>query len=303
MDNDKKIIKIAKKYIKSIVISKTKRRINIVNDVNGNELIAREIAENKPLLVSRLGANEAMGVYEFIKKGNISKKTQERLETSAGVFPMNDSVMNEFAKIYIDSLKTVNILGLWGVRHEDYLVKKIMKPNTKFTYLRAIEPYYFSNPWSEFLKNKHVLVIHPFKETIEKQYRNKREAIFFDEKVLPQFQSISVIKAVQSIANNRTEFRSWIEAYNFMCAEINKVEFDIAIVGAGAYGLPLCAYIKSLNKQAIHMGGATQIFFGIKGKRWDTHSEISKFYNEQWVRADEIERPVNYLKVEGGSYW
>jgi hypothetical protein len=303
MDDDKKIIKIAKKMIKSSTICMTKGRLNIVNDVNGNGLIAREIIENKPFLVSRLGATEAIGAYEFIKKGNISKKNQERLETLSGVFPVNDSVMNEFAKIYIDSLKAVNILGLWGVRHEDYFVKNIVESNTKFTYLRAIEPYYFANPWSEYLKNKHVLVIHPFKDTIEKQYRNKREAIFIDEKVLPKFQSLFVIKAVQSIANSRTEFRSWIEAYNFMCDEINKVEFDIAIVGAGAYGLPLCAYIKSLSKQAIHMAGATQILFGIKGKRWDTHSEIAKLYNEQWVRADELERPFNYLEVEGGSYW
>jgi hypothetical protein len=51
------------------------------------------------------------------------------------------------------------------------------------------------------------------------------------------------------------------------------------------------------------MAGATQILFGIKGKRWDTHSEIAKLYNEQWVRADELERPFNYLEVEGGSYW
>ena len=33
---------------------------------------------------------------------------------------------------------------------------------------------------------------------------------------------------------------------------------------------------------AVQMSGATQLLFGIKGKRWDTHPIISKLYNEAW---------------------
>ena len=88
-----------------------------------------------------------------------------------------------------------------------------------------------------------------------------------------------------------------------MCDEIGEKQFDIAIVGAGAYAMPICAYIKSIGKIAIQMSGATQLLFGIKGRRWDNHPIISGFYNEYWVRPNEEETPPQVKKVEGGSYW
>ena len=50
---------------------------------------------------------------------------------------------------------------------------------------------------------------------------------------------------------------------------------------------------------SIHAGGATQLLFGIKGKRWDECG----FYNDYWVRPSEREKPLGYEKVEGGCYW
>ena len=54
---------------------------------------------------------------------------------------------------------------------------------------------------------------------------------------------------------------------------------------------------------AIQMSGATQLLFGIKGRRWDTHPQISKLYNPAWVRPAPAEQPANKQAVEGGSYW
>ena len=51
------------------------------------------------------------------------------------------------------------------------------------------------------------------------------------------------------------------------------------------------------------MSGATQLLFGIKGRRWDTHPQISKLYNPAWVRPAPAEQPTNKQAVEGGSYW
>ena len=85
--------------------------------------------------------------------------------------------------------------------------------------------------------------------------------------------------------------------------EISKYDFDIAIIGAGAYSLPLAAYVKQLGKIAVQMSGSTQILFGIKGKRWEQIPEISKFFNENWIRPSEDETPKGSTKVEGGSYW
>lgn len=61
--------------------------------------------------------------------------------------------------------------------------------------------------------------------------------------------------------------------------------------------------MKQLGKIAIQMSGSTQILFGIKGKRWENIPEVSKLFNEYWIRPAENETPKKSEKVEGGSYW
>jgi hypothetical protein len=85
--------------------------------------------------------------------------------------------------------------------------------------------------------------------------------------------------------------------------EVAAKQFDVAIIGCGAYGFPLAAHVKRLGKQAVHLGGATQILFGIRGNRWDKHPAISSLYNEHWVRPDVTEKPSGAEKVEGACYW
>ena len=82
-----------------------------------------------------------------------------------------------------------------------------------------------------------------------------------------------------------------------------KTDFDVAIIACGAYGMPLAAKFKSAGKQAIHWGGMSQIWFGIKGARWDNNPRVNQFYNEYWVRPSENETSRSNKRVEGGCYW
>ena len=87
-----------------------------------------------------------------------------------------------------------------------------------------------------------------------------------------------------------------------MYSEVMKYDFDVAIIGCGAYGMPLAAKIKNGGKIAIHLGGATQLLFGIKGARWD-HHPLSRMYNEHWTRPAEEETPKASQLIEGACYW
>jgi hypothetical protein len=84
---------------------------------------------------------------------------------------------------------------------------------------------------------------------------------------------------------------------------MDAVDYDVCIIGAGAYGLPLGAHAKLRGKVAIHMGGATQILFGIKGRRWDHHEVIGRLYRDSWVRPRPSEIPRAAGSVEDGCYW
>lgn len=61
--------------------------------------------------------------------------------------------------------------------------------------------------------------------------------------------------------------------------EISKEDYDICLIGCGAYGFSLAAYVKRCGKQAIHMGGALQLLFGIKGKDGMTKDNLNFIMN------------------------
>lgn len=301
MDNDNIIKKRIVKAYRSIRLRFDYVSMGLVSEIKGNELIKQLLKSNEPFMVGRFGAVEMRCVNRWMNKQNYTKWERDQALYAAGIFPNNQETLDLFSEIYSKSMKSCNVLGVWEVVGEKRAIKKYC-PGVSLIPSRSIEPYYFEYPWSSALEGKKVLVIHPFVESIEKQLSN-RKAIWPEKDVLPKFKSITYIKAIQSNAGGETEFVNWIEALESMKREIDKVDFDIAIIGAGAYGFPLAAYIKEKDKQAIQMSGATQILFGIKGKRWDNHPVISKFYNEAWIRPDILETPPLAKKVEGGSYW
>lgn len=303
MDNDSSIKKKLVKFYKIISFKFQFYNKRVFTPPESNKLISDVITGDKPMMVSRFGATELLCVDSFLNGKKYSKETKYRIKNHAGVFPDTDCSLNEFSKIYLNAIKDIDMLAVWGIRNERKIIDRYCKVDTRLIDPIGLEPYYFKEcGWSKALEDKKVLIIHPFKDSILKQYKNRKN-IFDEVDLLPNFKSLDVIKSVQSIAGEECGFDNWVEAYKSMCNEIDKIDFDIAIVGAGAYGLPLCSYIKLSGKKAIHMGGATQILFGIKGMRWDNHKFISSLYNEFWKRPDKKEVPDEYKRVEGGSYW
>jgi hypothetical protein len=283
-----------------------------------SDLIKKKLLDNKPAMICRFGSVELNCVlnYYFIvqNKSFLAKSLAyikneapafwweeeniRRMCNNAGFFPPSSELLEKFSRLMLDNMKEVDILGSW-MKEESFIDHHISKA-VKIT-LSDLEPYLHQNPWTEALKGKTVLVIHPYAESIEKQYRI-REKLFNNPLILPEFK-LKTIKAVQSIANNETGFKNWFEAYEDMCSQISETDFDIAIIGCGAYGFPLAAHVKKIGKKAVHLGGATQILFGIKGKRWEEDEDISKLMNEYWVRPMKSECPANFSKVEDGCYW
>jgi len=278
----------------------------ILSDKVASEIIYTTIVNNESCFISRFGSTELSTIIFYLqarkKNLEINRWTEQNniLCKVSGYFPFTQEAMDRFCKFYIGFIQNIDVLGVWEVGEEN--VAALFHTKIKLIKLRAIEPYYSVKPWSRALAGKKVLVIHPFAASIKSQYA-KRELLFPGTDILPAFQ-LQVIPAVQSIAENRAGFNDWFEALDFMSEQIKKIDFDVAIIGAGAYGMPLANFIKmSLGKTAIHMGGATQLLFGIKGKRWEEHPYISKLYNEHWIYPSNEEIPANYKTVENGCYW
>lgn len=301
MDNDKWIVRKGVEIARKCMVQVDYIGYNFRSEVTGNKAITDLLASKNPAMVARFGAVEMHCVSKWMVKKDYSSKEMEQALYAAGIFPNKKNVIDRFCEIYTDSMKEADIIGVWRVASEKKAIKKYCA-SPILTPSRAIEPYYFKNPWSEVLEDKKILIIHPFIKSIEHQLKN-REKIWKDNRILPKFRSVSFIKAVQSNAGAKPDFQDWFEALESMKKEIDMIDFDVAIIGAGAYGLPLAAYVKKIGKQSVQMSGATQILFGIIGKRWEDKPHIAKYFNSYWIRPSQEETPPSIEKVEGGSYW
>lgn len=225
----------------------------------------------------------------------------EQMCDVAGFFPGDPDHFERFSEMMIAELPNVDILGSW--LKEEYFFRRELS-NAKSVMLEDLEPFFASNPWTRALAGKRVLVIHPFEKTIKAQYINKD--LVFPDHLLPEFELLT-LKAVQSHGNGDRDiqFKDWFEALEWMKTETTKIKFDICILGCGAYGFPLAAHIKRMGKKAIHLGGVTQLLFGVRGKRWEEYVvyPYTNLFNEHWVRPAEEEKPRNAGIVEGGCYW
>jgi hypothetical protein len=260
-----------------------------------SSVIKEELSKEKPSMIGRFGSSEIRAVLyprmPRLLQARVKKRVYFDIGMHAGFFPVNEETLKRYSDLLMEDMKLVDILASWRI--EEVFLKKYFSSAKRIEYVE-LEPYFQDNPWTEVLANKKVLVIHPFNNTIESQYKNNRDKLFVDKRVLPEFKSLETIRAVQTIGGNRENFHDWFEALEFMKNEINKKDFDIAILGCGAYGFPLAAHIKRIGKKSIYMGGATQILFGIKGRRWLSNSEFSNIINEHFIFPGDADKPKNW---------
>ncbi len=281
-----------------------------------NQLVYEALMADKPCMIARFGSTELTTLTNYIgirinnqnKQDFITGKSLKwwwepailkQMQVWSGFFPPTQEKIEAFCDLMLHDTPQVDILGSW-LTEEQNVAQGLV--NAKRVILEDLEPFFTKNPWTKALAGKKVLVVHPFAETIEKQYL-KRE-LLFDNGLLPEFE-LKTIKAVQSVAGVETEFEDWFDALNHMKLQIDATAYDICIIGCGAYGFPLAAHVKRSGKKAVHMAGATQLLFGIKGKRWENYVvwPYMNLFNEHWVRPGENEKPKNANAVEGACYW
>ena len=269
----------------------------------GNDLIYEAIMRGDPFVAGRFGSTELsiMANREARENKRHMKCDDHRICELSGFFPENKELIDQFCMEMKRIIPELDLLASWYLPMEEFFVDRYM-PEVKLSKLTCVEPYAFQKPWSTALQGKKVLVIHPFAESIEKQY-GKREMIYPGTEILPQFE-LKVIKAVQTIAGEKDgRFENWFQALDYMKEQMYMTDFDVAVIGCGAYGMPLAVEAKRMGKIAVHMGGATQLLFGIIGNRWMDNHTIMKFYNENWTRPDSAEVPERSKVVEDACYW
>ncbi|ANH80629.1 hypothetical protein A8C56_06210 [Niabella ginsenosidivorans] len=289
-------------------------------------MIYDKLMSDEPCMIARFGSTElsAMVNYLGVKNSNSdvwryiqgralpwwwNENIMNQMQQWSGFFPPTREKIERFCELMMEDMKQVDVLGSWLA--DERFFEPALKDAVKIRLL-LLEPFWTAYSWMKALENKKVLVIHPFAETIITQYE-RREKLFKNQTILPEFLSLRTIKAVQSLGGQSNQFEDWFEALSYMKRKTDEAEFDIALIGCGAYGFPLAAHIKRAGKKAIHIGGALQLMFGIKGKRWEDENFGEKTFgkkgvyrllmNEHWVYPQKSETPKTAGSVENACYW
>ncbi len=298
---------------------------------SSNDKIYALLAAGKPCLIARYGTTEINCVNNYLTVHSNKSFRQKCLDyimdqTStpwwnkdhfetmvrySGIFPPCTETAERFSERYLADSPEIDLLAC-----HQYMEKFMpLRDDITRIQLEMLYPFYVDRPWTRILEGKRVLIVHPFSSTIASQY-SKKDVLFANKDILPSFELINY-KPVQSLGGSNL-FESWFDALSFMECEISRMSFDVALLGCGAYGLPLGAFIKRMGKQAVHIGGGLQLFFGIKGNRWESEAykdywhyrpgvDISinyrPLFNENWVRPSKEETPESANRVEGACYW
>jgi len=322
------VLKAIRKAYQNLIGFEIQNKSECVQDADlASQIIYDALTSDKPCMMARFGSTELACLMNYIgvtKEKNMflsyfqgqtspwwwEQKIINQMQNWSGFFPPTKEKIEEFCQLMLEDIPQVDVLGSWLVGEN--IVKPQLNSAQKI-HFRLLEPFWSDIPWTKALSGKKVLVVHPFAETILYQYSNRLK-LFKNSDTLPEFKSLNVIKAVQSLGDGDDRFTDWFEALNFMMKQIDEIDYEVCLIGCGAYGFHLAAHVKRSGKKAVHLGGALQLLFGIKGKRWEDPNygvkewripigSYSNLMNEHWVRPGDIYKPKNAEEVEGACYW
>lgn len=229
------------------------------------------------------------------------RRPAHRLLVDSGVFPPEQWQFEEFIQIYLNAVQAIGGLYLW---QKDSFLKEFEQA-VAIRYARQALSITAEDVCYRILRqltDLRWLVVSPFVKTMRQQLlklpqihgKTSGEVDFRNTTRTCRFLACPLFSYLVP-----PTFANWTEGLKVLTEKAMAETFDIALVGAGAWSLPLLANLKSGGKKGLHLGGEIQLAFGIKGRRWDGKG----LYNEHWVRPSPDETPPNFMKKENGCYW
>jgi hypothetical protein len=277
--------------------------------------IATALSQKKGFLVGRNGTIELEALLTYKEKQFLFQQQGLILEKHAGVFPSNQLSHKHWFRDTETAIKNTDLLvaGWFApLAHEEKKYLASLGRNSVVLPLRSLEPYYVPTEmmWTRFLKFHKVAIVSSFADTAMKQIQRAKD-IWGDraESLLPPEAQFIPIRTGYApvLANGRAEWpgnpTKWEQVVDSVVQCVVDSGAEIILIGCGGLGMILGHRLKQLGKVCIVMGGAIQVLFGIKGNRWETHTTISRFWNDAWVYPSEDETPGGSQSIEKACYW
>ncbi len=265
------------------------------------------------LAIGKLGTSELAVLERALMKIPYDYLTVQHATLNAGLWP-KESLKEWAYHMFTEVLPNMDGMVEWNSSPSEKVLLDTFAPKSQRLVLRSLEPYYQvaeENQWTRYLSGS-IAVVSPFAESISKQVTTGLDIIWKKKPIWSSQPKVHTIRTGCSPAIDSESpaawpsdilLKGWKAAVEDCVNRVLATDAQVVLVGCGALSLPIVAALKKAGKVAIHLGGATQILFGIRGKRWDSHSVIREFYTEEWISPSSEETPRHCKKVEGGCYW
>lgn len=231
----------------------------------------------------------------------------------AGIFPDQLDFIEAFRKFYADRMRQLDALGLFGHPGEPAIIAhyRLKVPTCRFSHQepgRQIP----DNPADCYLPafaGKRVLLISSFAELLAERARRDIFEAVWSKTGKRWFAPASVEALVMPYSWNReTQLHhgNSIALFDQLCSAMAQRRFDLALIGAGALGVPLAVHAKALGAVGISLGGHLQVLFGVLGRRWrDSEYWQGNYINDSWVDLPPELRPdiPPRLMADRSAYW
>ena len=286
--------------------------------VETNRKLSELITINQSFLVSRTGWGAEPICTEAIlnnKKDSIKPIIFSILEYNAGIYNQTNDNLKIWAFLYADAIKKSDICFIWDsetVQQGIKVSQNALTKNVKTMSADTLDPINAINigikPWTLSLYGKRVLIVSPFIDSIKSQIDKKYKLFGDDTPLFHEDQEYVYYKTFSTLGGNFLH-SNWRETFNKMITDIDKLDFDIALVSCGGYGLPICNFIKTkMQKSAIYLGGVLALLFGVTCKRYGnnfnpgliTPSENETIQLKSFKDLYDSDCPN---EVEDGCYW
>ncbi len=229
-----------------------------------------------------------------------------------GVFPSTDDQLDRAGLVFADAAASMDFLAV----HESRLAVSAIHELSACPHLVSFNdlepnkdaPYRGEDCYLPDLRNRRILIVTtPAELLVSRATRDVFERTW-DKIQCPWFSPMSVegISFSSLFSSDASEkFSSSLELQSVICDEIASRNFDVALIGASSLGVPLAAFVKSLGKVAISLGGHLQVLFGVQGGRWINNPHWQQAYvTDAWVNMPVEFRPTGRRwLVDDGAYW
>lgn len=236
-----------------------------------------------------------------------------------GVFPTDPAFLERWTAAFAAAADALDWLGVFATDLPE--TARALRDHGRAARLvdQRDQQYDRSSPadearcWLPLLRGRRVLLVCPFASLLaERARRETFEAVW--AKTGRRWFEPAAVEALDFPYGiepaTRARYPDCLALRDEIAAALDEREFDVALIAAGALGIPLAAHVKATGRAGFSLGGPLQVLFGVHGERWLAMAHWrERFINDAWIRVPERYAPSARARApvaarrDDESYW